>query len=206
MRAYCRSTRAHNTVTVDGRDQCDMWGIFRLGRRARPVEARLRVRDGCQVFQASHDGYRHLVGGLHRRTIVVFPQELFLVVDRVSGRGPHRMTSYLHFHPDCKFTTGASGPSEITVEVDGCRVAVRSALTGGEPAWEKGWYCPRFGIRRETRVLAVRHDGPLPATLAYCIGRVPAGPVRLDMRRAALTIGKQRFSWSDAMKANPCGS
>src|SRR5262249_13366878 len=35
-RDYARSTRAHNTVVVNGQNQVDVWSSFRVGRRVRP--------------------------------------------------------------------------------------------------------------------------------------------------------------------------
>jgi uncharacterized heparinase superfamily protein len=37
MRDYNRSTKAHNTVSVDGADQAEYWGGFRVARRYKPV-------------------------------------------------------------------------------------------------------------------------------------------------------------------------
>ena len=38
MRRYVRSTRAHNTAMVDGCEQSEIWGAFRVARRARPIQ------------------------------------------------------------------------------------------------------------------------------------------------------------------------
>lgn len=55
-RSWERSTAAHNTVTVAGEDSSEVWGGFRVGRRA---EVRLLV-DTPQHVEAVHDGYAHL--------------------------------------------------------------------------------------------------------------------------------------------------
>ena len=59
-RAWERSTQAHNTVTVGGRNSSDVWGGFRVGRRA---VTRLE-RETENTLTASHNGY----GLVHRRT------------------------------------------------------------------------------------------------------------------------------------------
>ena len=46
LRAWCRSTRAHNTVEIDGEDQCEFWGTFRVARRARPRDVVWTPRAG----------------------------------------------------------------------------------------------------------------------------------------------------------------
>ena len=41
LREYVRSTAAHNTVRVDGMEQLEIWGAFRVARRAKPIFAEL---------------------------------------------------------------------------------------------------------------------------------------------------------------------
>ena len=79
-RAYERSTAAHNSVVVAGCDSSEVWGGFRVGRRARarPIEI------GDSRLVASHDGYRHL-GTVHRRTIEMDPRRV-VVRDELAGR------------------------------------------------------------------------------------------------------------------------
>jgi uncharacterized heparinase superfamily protein len=55
-----RSTQAHNTVVVNGENQSQVWGGFRVGKRAKTTM--LRDQDG--LYEASHNGYRGL-GVLH---------------------------------------------------------------------------------------------------------------------------------------------
>jgi uncharacterized heparinase superfamily protein len=73
-RDWFRSTRAHSTVAVDGRDQFEVWGAFRAGQLPRvrllgdaPLEAEIEtgavrhrrsiaVRDGAVVIEDSVDG------------------------------------------------------------------------------------------------------------------------------------------------------
>ncbi|MCS6896689.1 MAG: heparinase II/III family protein, partial [Nitrospira sp.] len=70
-RAYARSTRAHNTVMVDGAEQSEIWDVFRVARRAKPIRASLRKGEqGAVIFEGGHDGYRRLPGKpIHSRTI-----------------------------------------------------------------------------------------------------------------------------------------
>ncbi len=54
-RNYERSTAAHNTVEINGENQSDVWGGFRVGRRAHIVD----FSETENEIQATHDGYRH---------------------------------------------------------------------------------------------------------------------------------------------------
>ena len=62
-RVYARSTHAHNTVAVDMQEQSEIWGVFRVARRARPMQSRLeQLDDGRVRFEGAHDGYHRLAG------------------------------------------------------------------------------------------------------------------------------------------------
>lgn len=52
-RQYERSTAAHNTVSVDGKNSSEVWGGFRVGKRAKVTV----LRDDENYLEAMHDGY-----------------------------------------------------------------------------------------------------------------------------------------------------
>ena len=52
-RQYERSTAAHNTVSADNRDSIEVWGGFRVGRRASVYDI---SEDGCSI-KATHNGF-----------------------------------------------------------------------------------------------------------------------------------------------------
>jgi uncharacterized heparinase superfamily protein len=87
-----RSTAAHNTVMVDGREQSEVWGGFRVAKRAR-ISA-LKISDG-QVA-ATHDGYRSM-GVFHQRTFS-WETDQISIHDQLSGN--QIAIASLHFHPD----------------------------------------------------------------------------------------------------------
>lgn len=62
LRLWQRGSAAHNTVCVDGRNSSDVWGNFRVARRARPHAVRWHTEAACLALEAAHDGFRHLPG------------------------------------------------------------------------------------------------------------------------------------------------
>jgi len=206
IRQYCRSTRAHNTVTIDGHDQCDLWGIFRVGRRSIPEAAGITTCDGAQVFNGAYRVETNRLKARHCRRIIAFPQGIYLVLDFVEGTGRHLVTSYVHFHPDCRLTAGPSGVDSLTVEAGQARIGLRGCLTGGESRLETGWYCPAFSVKQRQHVLAMSQQGDLPTTIAYCIGNIPEGPAKLDLDRSSLVIGDVHFTWHNGEGAISCAS
>ncbi|MEL6357931.1 MAG: alginate lyase family protein, partial [Bacteroidota bacterium] len=86
-----RSTQYHNTVEVGGNNQSDVWGGFRVARRAKISS--LIEEDG--LISGIHNGYRHL-GSYHNRTFS-FRKHDIEIVDEVSGL--LSSSAFLHFHP-----------------------------------------------------------------------------------------------------------
>ncbi|MEO0731323.1 MAG: heparinase II/III-family protein [Bacteroidota bacterium] len=85
-RAYERSTAAHNTVEIGGQNSSDVWGGFRVGKRAR---TQVLSKDEATLV-AAHDGY----GTPHQRTWRVSDDELVITDDIGSRKGIARF----HFH------------------------------------------------------------------------------------------------------------
>ncbi|MFT6851277.1 MAG: hypothetical protein ACJATA_002098, partial [Sphingobacteriales bacterium] len=63
-RLFERSTTAHNTVCVDNQNSSDVWGGFRVGRRAHSIIEEVTSNS----ILAKHDGYRHLKA-VHQRKV-----------------------------------------------------------------------------------------------------------------------------------------
>lgn len=92
-RNYERSTNAHNTVVIGGVNQSEVWGGFRVGRRANVfVES-----ESFSHVNAYHDGYTHNFGVLHNRHFN-FDKDFISIVDKT---GDKKGKAILHFHPDC---------------------------------------------------------------------------------------------------------
>lgn len=92
VRTYDRSTAAHNTVCIDGRDSSEVWGAFRVGRRAIPHRIQMNTDGSKLVAFAAHDGYLHLPGApQHSRTLEIGSREI-RIIDKVEGRYRHRLS------------------------------------------------------------------------------------------------------------------
>lgn len=160
-RRYARSTAAHNTVVVDGTDQSEMWGVFRVGRRASPRNVR-RIEHG---IEAGHDGYDHLPGRPeHRRAVTFQSPDTWHVEDTISGAGEHTATGRVRFHPDLDVHAHPDGTVEAAGE------SIRCLLRPGENtslSLEEGWYFPRFGEKHECTVVRMDAAGRPPFHFSY---------------------------------------
>lgn len=151
-RDHFRSTSAHNTVEVNGTNQSDVYGAFRVGRRARVCGAESGESvGGWSIAQAYHDGYGHL-GVWHRRVVIAGPGSCWVVVDGVSGPGAGTATSRLHLHPRVRLTgMGASGGN---LDMGAARMHV--AMDGYEACRiEDAWYSAEFGRKVRNQALCL---------------------------------------------------
>ena len=169
-RRYARGTRAHNTVTLDGADQSEVWDVFRVGRRARPLGVEWGQDPDHPWASAAHDGYRVLPGGpVHSRRIEGVPGGGWRILDEVRGGGRHRVRSALRVHPELTAQLGDQG--RVTIEGEGVRLLL-SPESGPPFALEEGWYFPRMGERRPCTVVVQEAEATLPVRIACRIERL----------------------------------
>ena len=104
-RQYERSTAAHNTVTVDAKDSSQVWGGFRVGKRAH-----VRVlEETSNLVKAIHDGFGKTK--LHIRTFL-WSDKMFTVKDEISAAST--AISYIHLTPGLKILS--KGGDEFVTE------------------------------------------------------------------------------------------
>jgi len=168
-RAYARSTSAHNTAMVDREEQSEMWGVFRVARRAKPIQGYIdKTGHESVLFEGAHDGYRRLSGEpIHRRRMSYDGQGSWMIRDLLEGSGIHRMESFVHFHPDCSLVP--SGEGVFRIERDGEPIAVIEALNTCRMEIQQGCYFPEFGLSQKNPVLAFSCHGEVPLQLSYRI-------------------------------------
>lgn len=166
-RAYERSTAAHNTVVVDGKNSSDVWGLFKLGRRARIVAAGYAPGDMGGVLHASHDGYSRA------RSRLIHHREWSLCADRLTiddvleGAGEHRVDVYFHLHPDLTVELRGSHLASIGLPDGRClELAVDPQLTLGV---EDGYRATRFGERQPSKVLRAQAELTFPVRLRHVL-------------------------------------
>lgn len=167
MRKYVRSTRAHNTVTVDNLDQAECWGSFRLAKRFPPKDVRFSREGLRSSFQGRFEGYSSLIGDgiTHERHIDTDEEKgVITVKDIIKGRGKHLAESFIHLNP----LSGLIKEENIfIINTGGKRVKI--IPESGRLSLEAGWYCDRFGRKQESRVIVLSQNGLLPASLSYRI-------------------------------------
>ncbi|MFC7491305.1 MULTISPECIES: alginate lyase family protein [unclassified Knoellia] len=163
-RSYFRSTRAHNTVEVDGVDQAVAGGPFLWSTRADAVVDHVGTgAEGLQSWAAHHTAYGRLDPSLrHDRRVGLDDLGSRLTVrDTLSAERPHRVRLSWHLGPEVTAQLG-EGVAHLTWP-GRTGVLQRGRMTlpvelgwsahRGETDPPLGWYSPRFGVRVPTTVL-----------------------------------------------------
>lgn len=113
-RQWERSTEAHNTVQPGRYEQSEIWGAFRVGRRA---HARI-LEESDQHLVATHDGYKKL--GLNHQRTWQWRSKGIEIQDNVEGTSKEPLKAYFHFHPDVKVSQNnnkvTAGPAQLSFE------------------------------------------------------------------------------------------
>ena len=130
VRQYERSTEAHNTVKIGDTDQSEVWGGFRVARRARVT----KLEEGPSSITATHNGYRR-IGAMHTRTFR-FEDDRITIEDRVQDRNGLPCRAFLHFHPHVEAVMG-----DRSIDAGGVRVRFEGA-TG--ISLDDSYYAPEF--------------------------------------------------------------
>lgn len=139
-------------MEIEGRDQIELWGAFRVGRRCRPRDVVWKPLDGAFELSARHEGYRVLPGQpTHARTFRWRDDGHLELCDRIESSRPVRSVARLHFHPDCRL--GDPDGKTVAVGFPGGRVLL--AWSGWQTVVrEESFYCPAFGVVRPNPCLA----------------------------------------------------
>lgn len=155
-----RGTAAHSTLVLDGRNSSEVWGGFRVARRARPFDVAASEDDHALRLSASHDGWRHLPGTpVHRRDWALAGDEL-RVVDEVSGTGSHAADILFHFAPGITPVRHDDGTWRLCDDETGACLATVSCGPQAS-AIPSSWH-PEFGTGIESRCLRIAVSGTLP--------------------------------------------
>ncbi len=153
LRHWQRSTAAHNTVEIDDEDSSEMWGAFRVARRARPFDVKVVEAAGDLEVSAAHDGYRRLAGRVVHRRAWRLTEGRLTVADRVQGQWRHAVAR-LYAHPAARVelsgdaATVRCGDTRVTVSVGNAILSSDAAM----------WH-PEFGVALANSVLSARLDG-----------------------------------------------
>ena len=169
-------TKVHNAVTLDGLDQMERgprftWFYWTRGRVV--PQATPSGDDSTRRWTGEHFGYQARLGVVHRRSILLKDDWLWVIVDDLTGAGTHDLTAQWLL------------PSAEIVEHDAASLRLRWPvgegslwyatfapemvqptqidILHGPPDDVRGWFAPRY-LRKEAALgVVVRDHCTLPA-------------------------------------------
>src|SRR5262249_23517804 len=100
VRDALRSTHAHNTLSVDGRDQADIFATFKWVNPMRTKLLEWSLGAHFDYAHATHDGFCRLRKSVrHFRSVLLVKPWGWIIVDRLTGKGEHLLKRHFSFPP-----------------------------------------------------------------------------------------------------------
>ena len=173
-----RGTAAHNTLEVDGRSQADPVRAFAWGSHPVTQVRRWHTSSRIVLFHGSHDGYTRLNPPVtHERWVIGWPDDLWMVADRATGAGVHRLDLRWHIAPECAVSSGslanvwhlAAGQQSLQI--------IAPMDKQWRVARENGTWSPSYGAVISAPVLHFSRDGSIPADFVTILALNQPGDV-----------------------------
>ncbi len=164
-------TGCHNTIELDGRDQMLHFRQFKVLYWTKAELLRFDDNDRWCVAEGEHYGYRRHRGKcVHRRSVLFLKDDVWVVVDRISGTGDH--TARLHWlGGDYPWAQTANGMSLVTPEgpftvevIDAAGLPMHCGVVAGQDNPPRGWLSRYYGEKVPVPSLAVNAVGQVPLT------------------------------------------
>jgi len=132
-----RSTCSHNTVEVNGINQSEVWGGFRVGNRANIIA----LNEEIGAIRATHDGYKK--ENIYHTRKWLFEENSIVIEDSLNKSA--LAVARFHFHPNIS-------EEEILTYLEVNEEAIQ---------FEKYNYSPEFNITKEAVILNVYFNNHL---------------------------------------------
>ena len=199
-----RSTRAHNTIAIDGEDQSIPADRMSWSQMAQARQHQWLSTGLFDVADGEHDGYRRLADPVtHRRVVLYMKPDVWVICDVLSGQGSHQAELLFHLRPDCEpQSTEHAGDLIlraphgaglwISILGDGGEPVVPALLTGTDTE-RAAWFSPGYGTRIPSRALSARRAFVGRSVLTTCLSSSAARP-RAVHEQGALTVNVRRTS------------
>jgi Heparinase II/III-like protein/Heparinase II/III N-terminus len=179
-RNYFRSTRAHNTVVVDGEDQAEPAGTFKWKNSFSSRLIRRFAFPEAEYIEAEHDAYARLHDPvIHRRRLLRVRPNCWIVADDFRGTGVHTFSSSFHFAPDTQILLGHRRQlCSTSIEALCGKRALRLAFFASNPVHTEvmrqmtdpiqGWVSKGYG-----------NVSPAPVLCATVLDRAPSSSITI---------------------------
>lgn len=162
-RDYFRSTAVHSTATIDGLNQTEFAGPFRVGRIAHGQLISTSLQSGQLKTSGAHNGYTRLPDPVtHQREVIIRSTTEIMLIDTFSGKQQHQICISFHLAPaDIKVhaptTLEAIFPNNICLEI------TTNSSASGSYAEESGWLSSTWYRKESSSIVKFQSQTALPA-------------------------------------------
>lgn len=154
-----RGTRAHSTITVDNANSSEVWGVFRVARRAEILNIYKNLDMNGVGFSACHDGYKRINKNIIHCREWILSDNLLKVFDHVSGSNRHSVNLILPLHPEVSIINVYDNYLELKVK----QKVVKIKFQGySELNVRDSKYYPEFGLSIKNKQVECNYNGSLP--------------------------------------------
>jgi uncharacterized heparinase superfamily protein len=168
LRNEFRSTAAHNTLMVDGKELADFIGLWSVrADKSRPRVVRWINENNRSILEAEHSAYlampSHIV---HRRQFELLQSPLTLIItDTLKGTGTHLVESFLHFAP--RVSVEIASPQKARARNGNGRYII--SVSAGELSLHETSYSRSYGVRERNKALKLTWNTIVPAAFQTII-------------------------------------
>ena len=175
-RSYFRSTPAHNTASVDSRDQSEMAGRFLWSAKANARLLKFQSDTEQVIIEAEHDGYRRLSDPVTHRRRVAFDRGSgqIAIEDSFACSGSHQVELFFHMHEETEVAFVREGEARVIWRGRNIhfsspdRNTCWQILSGSENP-KFGWRSRHFNQKQPIPTLRIRAAITGSTTLRSCI-------------------------------------
>ncbi len=160
-RDYFRSTAAHSTVRLDGRDQARPTGPFRWDARPAADLNAWESTAAIDVVDASHTWCDPSGPVVHRRRVFFLKPHYWIVVDDVSGVAEHTVEVRFQF---ASIDVALRERSQARAQTPGGNILWIVPFASSEltATLNDGWVSPDYGQHEPAPLLTYSSRAPLP--------------------------------------------
>ena len=160
-RQYFKSTAAHNTVTVDDRDQATYLNGFMWKDAYSSGLIHRQEEQDKTLLLAKHNGYAQ-IGVIHYRGLYIDHANGVVILDRLVGDGNHKLTLRWHVGDELEvdvkeFVVNADFPLRISIPD-----VVDVKLKYAEKSELGGWKSFSYGKKSPITTIEASYEGALP--------------------------------------------
>lgn len=155
QRSLERSTRYHNTISINGKNNNEVWSAFRVGRRAKVT----LLKDSNDYLEAEHNGYRFLKT-THRRCWEIKDSKI-LISDYLSTPEENTCELNIHLHPEVEIRVINNGKYLLNNEL------IISFSSPSKIKLESYEYCEGFNKTRTSKRINILLKKRLTTEIFY---------------------------------------